>query len=76
MKKFYGFNIKLDVMEKFKASCRDLDISYGVELQRILEVYNNNRMAFSDKAKLTKEQISGQAEELQDVVDKIKESLN
>jgi len=75
MKKFYGFNITTVVMDEFKGSCKELGLSLGTELERILCVYNNNKLAYLDKSKLTKEQISGQAQELQDVVNKIKESL-
>lgn len=75
MKKFYGISIDVDIMEEFKGSCKKLGLPYGPELERMLRIYNNNKIAYGDKAEKTIKEIKENTEILQGIVNNIKESI-
>ena len=44
MKKFYGMNVDLEVMEEFKAQCRLSDVKYSNKIEELLNDFNNGNL--------------------------------
>ena len=70
-KKPYGLKIDEDIMEQFKADCKDINKPYGVVLQSLIEKVNKHGLLFLEQSMATLDDVEAKILELQELLGKV-----